>query len=191
MTRSDYVDHPRFGRSPRFSGVVPREPGLGYRSCRYGAEGIPGTAVEADLERQSYSPVPVLYYFDTERRCESCSRLFLFFAEEQKHWYETLGFSLDAECMRCVECRKKQQGIERCRRRYEALFHTERTTAEDLEMAECSLDLIEAGLFDRRHTERVRMLIRSVESSGATGSEEVLRAVRDRVAAIDGMSESP
>lgn len=130
----------------------------------------------------------MLYYFDIDRRCEVCDRPFLFFAEEQKHWYETLGFNLSAMCLRCVECRKEQQGLERSRRRFEELVHRERTGPEDLEMASCILDLVEAEVFHPRQKQRVRATIRSLERDCAA-APETLQGLRSRVLAIESGSQ--
>src|SRR5690554_738010 len=98
-----YVEHPRYGRKPRITGLNPvndyRRVFLHWHSgddCR-----IPNTAVEADLSRQSPAAVPVTHYFDVKRACRDCGRPFIFYALEQKHWYEELGFCLEADCVRC------------------------------------------------------------------------------------------
>jgi hypothetical protein len=52
------------------------------------------TAVAADVSRQIFTTMPVTHYFDVKRVCRGCQRPFLFFADEQKHWYEELGFSI-------------------------------------------------------------------------------------------------
>ena len=39
------------------------------------------------------------HYFDAKRVCRKCERPFLFFAEEQKYWYEDLRFPLEADCL--------------------------------------------------------------------------------------------
>lgn len=165
---ADFVAHPRYGRGPRFTEVRVGEVKNGCRLTTYlSGERIAGTAVEADLDRQVFSPVPVLYYFDLKRECVGCGRRFLFFAEEQKHWYETLGFVLDADCVRCVDCRKRMQGIERQRLRHEELLHRDaRTVEENVEWAECLVALIEKGLFHARQTERVRMLLNGIAADG-------------------------
>lgn len=161
---SNYVQHPRYESGPRFTDLQPRDVPPGYRLATYISKNkISGTAIEANLERQAFSPVPVLYYFDLKRDCVECAQPFLFFAEEQKYWCETLGFALDADCIRCTDCRNRQHGLERQRRRYEELFHGDRRTIdENLEMAECSLALLEDGAFHRRQTERVRMLLNNL-----------------------------
>lgn len=113
--------------------------------------------------------------------CQGCRRPFLFFAAEQKHWYEELGFSIEADCNRCVPCRKQQQGIAHKRETYQRLLHVEhRTPEENLEMAECCLALMEASVFDRRQTERVRMLIRSGSQTARQGlMQRVLELERE------------
>ncbi|WP_164102266.1 zinc-ribbon domain containing protein [Candidatus Laterigemmans baculatus] len=184
---SKFVNHPRYGRGPRFTDVRPREKPLGYRLTTYISDGtIGGTAVEADLDRQIPSPVPVLYYFDLTRVCVECHRPFIFFAEEQKYWYESLGFVLDADCIRCVECRRLQQGLDRRRQRYEELFRREERSAEEnLEMAECCLDLVEGGVFHGRHTERVRMLLNKFPQNQGDAVARRIRDLRDRLPLIE------
>jgi len=158
-----YVEHPRYGRRPRITGLNPRNDYLRVflhwhsgDDCR-----IPNTAITADLSHQSPATVPVTHYFDVRRTCRDCGQPFIFFALEQRHWYEELGFGLDADCVRCPQCRKKQQGIARTRQRYEELFHVaDRSSEQDLEMAECCLTLMEESLFHPRQAERVRMLLK-------------------------------
>lgn len=114
-----YVEHPRYGTAPNFTGLDPNPDAddvhLHYNTnfytkkqradmlkyCGWAPEPredqhhIPGTAIEADLSRQTPATIPVTHYYDIERVCRDCDRLFVFYAREQKHWYEELGFSLD------------------------------------------------------------------------------------------------
>jgi hypothetical protein len=143
---------------------------------------IAGTAIVADLSRQTPATVAVTHYFDVERKCRDCGRPFIFFAEEQKHWYEELGFGLDSDCVRCVECRKRQQGIARQRELYETLFHVpDKTEEQCLEMADACLALIEAGVFTAKQMPRVRMLVNRVsEDSDAevqSRAEDLIKRV--------------
>ena len=191
---TEYVDHPRYGRRPNFTGLTPdpvapdvslhwnstgdreitqRLQSLTGKKWSYGdlssytgeIKRIPNTAIEADLTRQTAAYAPVTHYFDLDRICRDCGKPFIFFAEEQKHWYEELGFGLDSDCVRCVPCRKRQRGIARKRERYEELFHIpNRTNDENLEMADCCLSLIESSVFTRRQLERVRMLLNKIPS---------------------------
>lgn len=184
---SNFVEHPRYGCGPRFTDIRPREKPLGYRLTTYVSDNpIGGTAVQADLERQSFSPVPVLYYFDLERECVECARPFIFFAEEQKYWYETLEFDLNADCVRCIDCRHQQHALQRQRRRYEELFHHDgRTVDENIEMAECSVALIENGIFHPRQTERIRMLLNFIAKDRDETSDRRYNDIRERVLAIE------
>lgn len=162
-----YADHPKYGKQPRMTGS---NPGSDYKGdvhlhwhsgkdCR-----VPDTAIPANLKKQTPATIPVTHYYDVRRVCEDCGERFLFFALEQKHWYEELGFPLDSDCVRCVACRKRQQGIAQARQRYEELFPIElRTAEENLEMAERCVDLIDDGAFTVKRLGRVRMLLRLVE----------------------------
>jgi len=184
---SNFAEHPRYGRGPRFTDIRPRKVPLGYRLTTYISDNsIAGTAVEADLERQAFSPVPVLYYFDLKRECVECGRPFIFFAEEQQYWYETLGFVLNADCVRCIDCRNRRHGLERQRRRYEELFHHDgRTVDENIEMAECSMALIENGIFHPRQTERVRMLLNYIAKDRDEIADRRYNDIRQRVLVIE------
>jgi len=128
----------------------------------------------------------VTHYYDVKRECRDCNRPFIFFAQEQKHWYEELGFPLESDCVRCVECRKRQHGIALKRERYEQLFHVpNRTSDEDLEMAECCLSLIEASAFGNRQTQRVRMLLNRVQPGCNNKSQTRCKDILARVVAIE------
>ena len=138
-----FVEHPRFGREPRYTGLNPGSSFTGETfihwhspsSCR-----IPDTAIPANLDRQSPATIPVTHYFDVERQCRDCRRMFIFFAVEQQHWYEELQFGLDSDCVRCTDCRKRQQGIAQVREQYESLHQQQnRNEQESLTMAECCL----------------------------------------------------
>jgi hypothetical protein len=132
--------------------------------------------------------VPVLYYFDLKRECVDCGRPFIFFAEEQKYWYETLGFALDSKCVRCIDCRNRQHGLERQRRRYEELYHRkDRTIDEDIEMAECAVSLLEHGIFHTRQTERIRMLLNRIAGDNSVGRR--YNHLRNRVLRIEGAND--
>jgi hypothetical protein len=194
---ADYVDHPRFGRGPKITGLDPHPLDEGVHlhwNAKTAAEvqasiekaaalcekrtgrklpqtsfyshdvrRIPNTAIPADLSRQTPATVAATHYFDLDRMCCDCGRRFIFFAEEQKHWYEELGFGLESDCVRCVECRKREQGLAQKARRYEELFHEPNRTAEqNLEMAECCVVLMESSIFGLRQTQRVRKLLNKV-----------------------------
>jgi hypothetical protein len=183
---AEFVEHPRYGRRPNLTGLNPRprdrdvhlhwntmehdevvaqfESVIGKKwpygdSSSYSdrTRRIANTAILANLTRQTPATVPVTHYFDLERKCRECGRPFIFFAAEQKYWYEELGFGLDSDCVHCVECRKRQQGIARQRALYESLSQVSNKTVEQfLQMADACLSLIETGVFTKKQTQRVR-----------------------------------
>lgn len=184
-----FVTHPRYGRRPRITGLNPETDHGGNvflhwhspRECR-----IPNTAIPADLSRQAPATVPVTHYYDVRRQCRECGRPFIFFAAEQQYWYEELGFALEADCVMCVDCRKKQQGIERKRQRYEELFHvTDRTIEQDLEMVDRGLSLIESAVFHKRALERLRMILKRLASSPDEKARAGSEALRARLRALE------
>lgn len=212
---AEFVDHPRYGRRPNLTGLNPNPRHRNVRlhwntttheeivsefeavtgtkwphgsasSYSNNTKRIASTAIVADLSRQTPATVPVTHYFDLARRCRDCSRQFIFFAEEQKYWYEELGFGLESDCVRCVECRKTQQGIARQREVYESLFHVHnRTVDQSLQMAEACLSLIEAGTFSPRQSERVRMLLNSVTADADVRRRSRFAELIERVRAAE------
>ncbi|HSC94291.1 MAG TPA: zinc-ribbon domain containing protein [Burkholderiales bacterium] len=101
------------------------------------------------------------HYFDARRVCRKCGRPFLFFAEEQKHWYEALMFPLEADCLDCPPCRKDEQRLRAIRQKYDALLAKRiRTQAETLELVECGLFLVESVLFSAKLLPRLRGLLK-------------------------------
>ncbi|MEQ1904531.1 MAG: zinc-ribbon domain-containing protein [Pirellulaceae bacterium] len=204
----EFVDHPRYGRRPNITGLNPspmdadvclhwnttthkeivakyesilgkRWPYGDFSAYTSGTKRIPNTALLADPLKQTRATVPVTHYFDLERRCRDCKRQFIFFAEEQKHWYEELGFGLESDCIRCTECRKTQQGIAQLRERYELLFHTEEKSEQQIfDLAECCVILIEQNVFTPKRFEFARMLLNKID----VGSE--LRQRREYVELI-------
>ena len=177
---SNFVEHPRYGRGPRFTTLVPK----GDVYFGWHTEGrIPKTAVKADIDKQCPATMHVTHYFDLKRRCRDCDREFIFFAEEQKHWHEELQFGLDSDCVRCVPCRKSLQGVERTRQQYEEIFHvSQRTPDQSLLMAECALTLIEINVFSTKQNERVRMLLNQLPSGF---DSERVALIRQRLQAIE------
>ena len=181
-----FVEHPRYGQGPQITGLNPEidhaagRVFLHWHSPR--EVRVPGTAIAADLSRQARATIAVTHYFDAKRRCADCGRPFLFFAAEQKYWYEDLGFPLDSDCVRCVPCRKKQQGLELHRQRYEELFHIrERTSEQNRDLAVSALSLIEGGVFGLRSLERVRAALKMA------GCRDDLEDLWERMLALENV----
>jgi hypothetical protein len=185
-----FVEHPRFGRGPRITGLNPSDGFAGRVNLHWNAHfgRIPNTAVAANLSKQTPATFAVTHYYDVKRPCRDCGRYFIFFAEEQKYWYEELGFGLDSDCVRCVECRKRSQGVAHMRERYEELFgEPNRTLHQALEMAECALSLMEAGMFGARQTERVRMLLNQTADQGGNDIHKRRGNILARVRTIEAL----
>ena len=102
------VVHPVYGAGPTVSGIAVPMDAIRRGARLYGDEEFyPCSVLIADTSRQNFSLYPKKYYVDVLNECLTCGAPFVFFAQEQKHWYETLGFVLDADCVRCVECRSR------------------------------------------------------------------------------------
>jgi Probable zinc-ribbon domain len=186
---SNYVAHPRYGRRPRITGLDPTPDPLGRVFFHWhSAAGtrVPNTAIAADLSRQPPATVAITHYFDAKRQCRDCQRPFLFFAEEQKYWYEELGFALESDCVRCSDCRRRQRGLEEQRERYAELLHLrERTLEQNLELADCCLSLVEASVFRERPLERVRSILKRVPPDLDAATRDRVAALRERLAGLD------
>jgi hypothetical protein len=193
----DYVEHPRYGRGPIFTGLNPRPnmPDIYFgvsaaleqlvenfdittlpvgfqRDFFEQSRRIANTAIVANQEKQIPATFQVTHYFDLERACCDCKRFFIFFAQEQKFWYEELGFGLDSQCVRCVDCRKAEQEMARLRKQYEHLLKKEtRTEKESLQMAECCATLIIDGVFTPKKWDMVRMLLNTVSTDSPLRQE--------------------
>ena len=76
------------------------------------------SAISADVYKQKYGVFPRRFYIDTLKQCRDCGKSFIFFALEQRHWYEALGFWIDSDCVRCSICRVKDQRIRKAQQRY-------------------------------------------------------------------------
>jgi ssDNA-binding Zn-finger/Zn-ribbon topoisomerase 1 len=158
-----HVTHPRYGYAPRVNGNdAPTTDAHGGIHWRYAHETlIPGTAVRADTLIQR-STIPLLHYYDLDKVCADCHRRFIFFALEQKHWYEELGFSVDAKCLRCPECRKREQRFVRLRQRYDLLLKQKRSWAESMDLADTTLSLVEAGAMRLRDFSKIHRFLNEV-----------------------------
>lgn len=145
----DLVPHPRFG-----SKVVPSGETVSERDVRASyfayktAVLFPESAIAADISRQNFSTFPRGYYVDLLERCVRCKRPFIFFAREQKYWYEDLHFYIDSRCVHCAACRASIHELRDRLKRYGE--NKSRTDLDDdaLELhAEDALFLWEHGLF--------------------------------------------
>ena len=219
-----YVEHPRFGTSPNFTGLNPDhmdpEVELHWNStsieeiqARHKAltgqelpflssmvgfskrfpdkKRIPNTAIVADPSRYAGDPLYLdcTHYFDLQERCQGCRSLFLFYAEEQKYWYEVLKLPLEAYAKHCVPCRKKKQRDGFAAKRYKALSHVKpRSIEEDLEMAKCALELVDRRLGASKLLNRVKILLNRVRNK--TTKPELLEQARELETKASALTKS-
>lgn len=128
-----YVPHARYGSTPQSSGVKIPEAEIRKGFWRLRREIIfPETVLVAETQRQNFAVFPRKYYVDVLKSCNNCRRAFIFFAREQKYWFETLYFFVDADCVLCPDCRRKTRTIQRRLRRYSDLFAKKDTTHKEL-----------------------------------------------------------
>ena len=66
------------------------------------------------------------------RSRNTCHRPFIFFAKEQRYWFETLRFLVDADCVHCPDCRRESRTVQRRLRRYSDLFAKNEPTRKEL-----------------------------------------------------------
>lgn len=90
------------------------------------------SAIPADTSRQNFTVFPRGYYVDMLKYCRDCKRKFIFFAVEQKHWFEELGFYIDADCVRCVECRANDRIAQQRFHRYSRTINKDDLSDEAL-----------------------------------------------------------
>ena len=145
--KKSYVTHPRYGDKPMKSGIKYDAEEIvnafwGYNSGFF----FPESAIPANLSKQNYSIYPRKIYVDLEKKCITCNRLFIFYAKEQQYWYETLGFYIDADCVKCTDCRKKEQEIKLLMREYEELHKKENKNKEEIsKLKNTALELYQLG----------------------------------------------
>ena len=78
-----------------------------------------GSAIRADISRQNCSVCPRYWYLDAIFRCTRCNTEFCFTASEQRHWYEDLGFWVDAFPKKCPACRSQLRNLNALRQEYD------------------------------------------------------------------------
>jgi len=107
----------------------------------------PDSVIVADETKQNYSVMPRPYYVDILKSCRDCQNEFIFYATEQKHWYEVLGFYIDADCVRCPKCRVTTQTLRRRFQRYsKSVSRKDLTDEEFTTLLGDALFLYESGL---------------------------------------------
>lgn len=170
--KTQYAEHPRYGYEPRMTGLdidtnKNKKSSVVHLHWFSTAETrIKGTAILANRHKQVDDFFRFTHYYDEKRQCEDCQKPFIFYAQEQKYWYEVLRFPSVADCICCVACRKKRRAISWYHRRYGELSQlNKRSSEENIEMAACGLFLIEKKFFGDRVIQRMRMLLNSISKT--------------------------
>src|SRR5262245_23184879 len=186
---SGFVEHPRYGHAPRLTGLDVNDSPDGNVYCHWHSPvgvRVPGTAVVANVARQRPATLHVTHYFDAKRVCRTCGRLFLFFADEQKYWYEDLEFPLEADCVECVACRKDEQRLRLIRQKYEALSReTACSGADTLDFVECGVLLVESCVFSAKVLPKLRGLLKASSVDAEEPSHNRAQALLSRIDRIE------
>ncbi len=107
---------------------------------------VPGTAILASGDGPWGPAFSRHVYADLLKPCADCGRDFLFYANEQRFWYETLRLPPDVDCTRCVPCRKLARRLKACLRRYADALQAPRLDAKDMKtFVDDALFLLEQG----------------------------------------------
>ena len=190
---TDLVAHSRYGRTSKRSGVRGfSAQDIAASHWRYDIDTIfPESVLVADTSRQNYSMYPRPFYVDMRRTCRSCSRPFIFFAAEQKHWFEVLQFYVDADCVHCPECRQQRVAAKREFQRYTALVGIETPSVAELkQLVDLTVSLLAQGVLKNRArlgALKNRALQRLAGYSGTLALVEALRNVDLSVAGSDSV----
>jgi hypothetical protein len=180
-----HVVHPRYGRGPRLTGLdVEPTDDLGVYLHWHSPAGIriPNTAVSASTQRQEPATISVTHYFDSRRVCRRCKRPFLFFAEEQRYWYEELEFPLEADCLDCADCRREERVLRGARARYEELVNQDpRPDQLTIELVESALVLVDAGVFSDKLLPRLRAHLKPLATQATEPHAAAARSLLERL----------
>lgn len=123
---------------------------------------VEGTAILADPARQN-AMYPATHYLDLDKKCLRCGQRFIFFAREQKFWYEELGFPPRSEPNECADCRKVLRKLHGQRQRYEVLVNQSQLTPEETwEFADCVFSLCDEGIFGDGPLDHVRKFLKRI-----------------------------
>jgi hypothetical protein len=180
----DLTPHPRYGDGPCYTrldlgGEAPRFEPSGHRD---GSMIIRGTGIKA----KPMFMCPAMY-FDLLKTCVDCGRHFIFYAAEQRHWYEDLGFSPAADCIRCVECRKHQQADERSHNEYQRVISMSRRSMGDIStLVSAAIDLNRHGKL--KSFEKVRAILNvATNAHPDRRSQEGIADLRERIKSAEAV----
>ena len=146
----DLVPHPRAREMARRAHGRPAEMSVEEIRAEAWPSGgstiVPGTAVRANTALQNYPMFPRHVHADLLKQCRTCARPFVFYANEQRFWYETLHIPVDADCVNCPPCRKRMHRLKGCQLRYTAALHAPRLDTKAMKtFVDDTLHLFEQG----------------------------------------------
>lgn len=98
------------------------------------------SAIRADISKQHFSVCPRYWYVDAAFRCPRCGENFVFTADEQRFWYEELGFWIDSQAQHCKHCRGELRHLKALRQEYDR--EIEQVMARDAD-PDCKRRLLE------------------------------------------------
>jgi hypothetical protein len=165
---TEYVPHPRYGSAPRFTSRKVVDCHSEWAEAKR-VPFIPGTAVKATPSRQRSMSWnghhEVHFYVDEVRKCRTCRREYLFFADEQRFWYDILSIPMEVHPVRCARCRKADRQAKRMPREYRELLampETSRTAKQHLRLAALGIALRDAGVFTAKLLPKIRSVLKLI-----------------------------
>jgi len=149
---ANLVPHPRYGLEAYHARVG--RPASSPREAfeRFGRpEVFPESRLAADRAGWPEWQRPHAFYEDVLKTCERCRRPFIFFAREQKHWVEVLGFHRWSDARECVGCRRLARVERAVLARYVAGARAGRQAdpATLLALVDDATRLVDAGVLKR------------------------------------------
>lgn len=187
-----YVSHPLYGRRPCVSNepihIDRHEQFCMISRCGAG-KFFKNTAIKADMELQKGSHYLVKYFFDEDKICIHCKRPFIFFAAEQKYWFDQLQFNIATRGQACCECRAFANELKLLKYRYDELTdHSQLTNEQTLEMARICLSLVECGVFHPRSVQTVQRLLNIIRANKTSSLKVNVTEFRQRISAVQKLS---
>jgi len=142
-----FVTHPKYGNEPLVTNYKLSQEEREYLNLYFEKDSyFPNTVIVADLNKQN-----CLYglrlYVDVKVKCRDCHRSFIFFAQQQQYWFETLKFWIDSCCIRCYDCRQKRREIKEWQKLYNRLVLKENKSKDELKaLKKVALELLQIGV---------------------------------------------
>lgn len=129
-------------------------------------------AIRADISKQNYSVRPRRWYIDATFRCSRCGEYFVFTADEQRFWYEELGFWIDSQPKHCKQCRSELRHLKALQQEYDRDIERIMARDADHDRKRRLLEVIEAladgGVeLPERMQERRRVLEKQLDRGAA------------------------